>query len=117
MAAAFGCMTTMSLVMGLRGPEVISFGAMFALWSGGMFKVCEKLSKVKADDVSYDKTRDKFSCIGLGIDHHGMNFNTGFFTSNALSLLPTHRQEGGEERRQEEMVLLMSFEDKISVIW
>ncbi|KAL9998214.1 putative mitochondrial import inner membrane translocase subunit TIM22 [Helianthus debilis subsp. tardiflorus] len=94
--ANFGSGVTLSLVIGLKGHEVLLFSSLIAFVARERFKAERKSSKVKAKYVSHDKTRDKFSCIGLGIDHHGMNFNTGFFTSNALSLLPTHRKEGGK---------------------
>ncbi|KAK1431299.1 hypothetical protein QVD17_07755 [Tagetes erecta] len=89
--ATFGTVVTMSLMTGLTGEATIYFSLMYAFMSDGLYKMGDKLFKVKAKDVSRDKTRDKFSCIGLGIDHHATNFNTGFFTSNALSL--DHRQD------------------------
>ncbi|KAK1431297.1 hypothetical protein QVD17_07753 [Tagetes erecta] len=96
MMAAFGSAVTLSLMTGLTGEATISFSFMYALMIDGMFKV-------NAKDLPRDKTRNKFSCIGLGIDHHGRNFNTSFFTSDALSL--DHRQEGGDESN---MVLMMN---------
>ncbi|MFS7995267.1 putative mitochondrial import inner membrane translocase subunit TIM22 [Helianthus anomalus] len=39
MVAGFGCGVVISLVTGLRGPSIMSLGVIFALLSGGMFKV------------------------------------------------------------------------------
>ncbi|MFS7907902.1 putative mitochondrial import inner membrane translocase subunit TIM22 [Helianthus anomalus] len=39
LVAAFGSGIAVSLATGLEGPEVISFGVLFALGNGGMFKV------------------------------------------------------------------------------
>ncbi|KAJ0817548.1 putative mitochondrial import inner membrane translocase subunit TIM22 [Helianthus annuus] len=39
MVAGFGCGVVLSLVTGMRGPEIMSVGAIFALYNGGLFKV------------------------------------------------------------------------------
>lgn len=48
----------------------------------------ETLAKRRAEDELHNKTSGAFSSIsiGLGLDHHAMNFNKGFLTDNTLPL-------------------------------
>nr|XP_043611804.1 chloroplastic import inner membrane translocase subunit HP30-2-like [Erigeron canadensis] len=80
--AGFGSGVTVSLVSGMRGPSVLSVGLVFALGSAGLFKLEEKYSE--KEDVSHDKTRGVFSCMGLGHDNYPMNFNSSLITDSYL---------------------------------
>lgn len=89
MVAAFGSGVMFSLVSGMGGPNqaanVISSGVFFALMQGGLYKVGEKFSQPRAEDVLYDKTRGMLTNLGLG--QYEKNFKKGLLTDNTLPLL------------------------------
>ncbi|KAK1413622.1 hypothetical protein QVD17_35398 [Tagetes erecta] len=77
MVAGFSAGVTLSLVNGMRGKEVVSIGIMLALVGGLLHKEQEEYSEPKAKDVLQDSVDN----------HQKMNFNTCWFTRNALSPL------------------------------
>ncbi|KAL4574715.1 hypothetical protein LXL04_021551 [Taraxacum kok-saghyz] len=90
MVAAFGSGVMFSLVSGMGGPtnqasNVITSGVFFALMQGGIFKVGEKFSKPKVEDILYNETRGML--YNLGLERYEKNFRRGLLTDNTLPLL------------------------------
>ncbi|GKD38308.1 chloroplastic import inner membrane translocase subunit HP30-2-like protein, partial [Tanacetum coccineum] len=93
MVAAFGSGVMFSLVSGMGGPNqatnVITSGVFFALVQGGLFKVGEKFSQPKVEDVLYSETRTMLHTLGL--QNYEKNFKKGLLNDSTLPLL-TDRQ-------------------------
>ncbi|KAI3704814.1 hypothetical protein L1987_75043 [Smallanthus sonchifolius] len=83
MVAGFGSGAAFSLVSGMRGP--VSTGVIFALVYGGIWKLQEKFSKPRAEDVLYNKTRGML--WRLGLHDYEKNFKSGLLTDSTLPLL------------------------------
>ncbi|KAD5803600.1 hypothetical protein E3N88_14960 [Mikania micrantha] len=78
LAAGFSTGVVLSLVTGMRGPEVISVGVMFALVNGGVYKVEEKLGKkelaqLNVEDVLHEKPRDRSTKLDVQKEYNQLS--------------------------------------------
>nr|GEV80143.1 mitochondrial import inner membrane translocase subunit TIM22 [Tanacetum cinerariifolium] len=68
-----------------QATNVITSGVFFALVQGGLFKVGEKFSQPKVEDVLYRETRTMLNTLGL--QNYEKNFKKGLLNDSTLPLL------------------------------